>query len=690
MEILEETSTAATPHYAISVDFETYSMSHFRLFDLNDQQYQAATHSEGALLILAGAGTGKTRVLTARIAWLVSQGVDPSSILAVTFTNKAAREMRERVIGMVGSEKARAMTLSTFHALCVRILRRDATLLGYKENFSILDDGDQLGLIKKLANRIHDRHEPINPDLARTIISKAKGLGLSAPQETTAAIGSLFGYYQEELRTLNSMDFDDLLLQACTLLAKHEEVRAFWQKKYRYILIDEFQDTNKLQLDLVGYLVGEPINLCVVGDDDQSIYGWRGAQSTHLLEFERHFPNPTIIKLEQNYRSTNLILSAANRLIRHNARRREKNLWSDQTEGAPIRVLSSREEEEEVTFIADEIMALGSSKEEWNKVAILYRMNTQARFFETALRERKIPYRVIGGKSFFDRREVRDVMAYLAALLNPDDDTALLRVLSTPPRGIGKVTLQLLLEASATKKKSLSDILLDPLERENCSTKTAEAIARFADSWGACRIRFQTPGEDHGRLLRELLEEAGYYEDLKRSCKTDAEAIARAQNVHELLESMSDYCAKNRREGIQGFLDHMFLQQEKEEEKEGGDGVTLITLHAAKGLEFEHVYLVGLEDGLLPHERSKQEGTVEEERRLCYVGITRAKKNLTITHCHTRKKYGGTISCKPSPFLTEMAGEGVEVATIEEILARPLEEEEVGDAFARMRALLDG
>lgn len=660
----------------------------FRLFDLNDQQYQAATHPEGALLILAGAGTGKTRVLTARVAWLVAQGVDPSNILAVTFTNKAAREMRERITGMVGAEKARVMTLCTFHALCVRLLRRDAVLLGYKENFSIIDDGDQLGLIKKLANRIHDREEPINPDVARAMISKAKGLGFSAPQETTAAIGSLFARYQEELRALNSMDFDDLLLQACTLLTEHEEVRDFWQKKYRYILIDEFQDTNKLQLDLVSHLVGDPVNLCVVGDDDQSIYGWRGAQSGHLLEFEHHFPKPTIIKLEQNYRSTNLILSAANRLIRHNARRRGKNLWSDQMEGAPIRVLSSRDEEEEVTFIADEIMTLGSSKEEWNKVAVLYRMNTQARLFETALRERKIPYRVIGGKSFFDRREIRDVMAYLAALLNPDDDTALLRVLSTPPRGIGKVTLQVLLESSATKKKALSEILQDSTERENFSTKTAEAIARFADQWGAYCIRLQMPGQDPGSLLRELLEECGYHEDLRRSCKTPAEADVRAQNVHELLQSMSDYCAKNRREGIQGFLDHMFLQQEKEEEKEEGDGVTLITLHAAKGLEFEHVYLVGLEDGLLPHERSKQEGTVEEERRLCYVGVTRAKKNLTITHCHTRKKYGGVISCKPSPFLLEMAGEGVEVGSIEEILARPLEEEEVGDAFARMRALL--
>lgn len=662
-------------------------MSKFRLFDLNEEQYRAATHPEGALLILAGAGTGKTRVLTARIAWLIAQGVDPYNILAVTFTNKAAREMRERITAIVGSEKAQAMTLSTFHSLCVRMLRRDATFLGYKENFSIMDESDQMGLIKKLAARIHDAQDPINPNLARALISKIKN-GSTSTNRLSAAVESLFTRYQEELKALNTMDFDDLLLQARTLLVGHEEVRTAWQERYRFILIDEFQDTNKLQLDLISQLVGSPVNLCVVGDDDQSIYGWRGAESSHLFEFEHYFSNPTIIKLEQNYRSTDLILSAANRLIRHNARRRGKNLWSSEQDGAPIRLLSSSNDEEEATFIADEIMTLGLKNESLHQVAVLYRMNAQARLFETALRERKIPYRVIGGKSFFDRREIKDVMAYLTALLNPDDDTALLRVLSTPPRGIGKVTLQVLLDASAAKKKSLLEILIDPNEREACSTKAAEAIARFVENWETYRIRLQTPGEEPGALCRDLLKESGYYEDLRNSCKTPAEADARENNVKELLQNMSDFCTKNRRQGVQGFLDNMSLKQEKEEEKEEKNGVTLITLHAAKGLEFEHVYLVGLEDGLLPHERSKQEGTIDEERRLCYVGMTRAKKNLTITYCLTRKKYGGVISCKPSPFLLEMAGEGVETGSIGAILAAPLEEEEVGDAFARMRALL--
>ncbi|MFZ4116325.1 MAG: ATP-dependent helicase [Chthoniobacterales bacterium] len=659
-------------------------MSRFRLFDLNPEQYRAATHPEGALLILAGAGTGKTRVLTARIAWLVSQGVDPASILAVTFTNKAAREMRERITTMLGAEKTKAMTLSTFHSLCVRLLRRDATLLGYKENFSIMDESDQMGLIKKIASRIHDAQNPINPEIARALISKVKN-GTASTNSMPTAVESLFTRYQEELRSLNTMDFDDLLLYARNLLVEQEEVRHFWQECYRYVLIDEFQDTNKLQLDLISQLVGDPVNLCVVGDDDQSIYGWRGAQSSNLLEFERHFAHPEIIKLEQNYRSTDLILAAANRLIKHNARRHGKNLWSDQKEGDPIRLLSSVDDATEAEFIVDEIMTLGPEK--WDHVAILYRMNAQSRNFETMLRERKIPYRVVGGKSFFDRREIRDVMAYLTALLNPDDDNALLRVLATPPRGIGKVTLQLLLETSSTKKTSLSTVILDREQRHNCATKTAEALARFAEDWGSYQIRLQTPGQDPALLLREILKECGYNDDLRKSCKTPQEADQRENNVRELLESMSDYCQTNRRNGVQGFLDSMSLEREKEEKKEEHHGVTLITLHAAKGLEFEVVYLVGLEEGLLPHARSQEEGNIEEERRLCYVGMTRAKQKLTITYCRTRKKFGTVISCKPSSFLLELAGDGVEEGSMEEILTRPLEEADVGDAFASMRAL---
>jgi superfamily I DNA/RNA helicase len=514
-------------------------LSSFRLFDLNPEQYRAATHGDGPMLILAGAGTGKTRVLTARIAWLVAQGVDPASILAVTFTNKAAKEMRERVAGSVNSEQAKLITLSTFHALCVRMLRRHAHLLGYKENFSIFDESDQMGLMKKLAARIHDKENPLDPNLARNVISKAKNFGIGEPEETGTALGSLFSKYQSELRTLNAMDFDDLLLKARELLRDHPEAREDLRSRYHHIMVDEFQDTNKLQLELVSLLAGdERPNICVVGDDDQSIYGWRGAEASNLLEFERHFPDPEIIKLEQNYRSTDVILKVANRLIKNNARRRGKNLWSDRTEGDPVRILSAADDKTEAEFIADEIQSSGpqsSKARPWTDFAILYRMNAQSRQFEEVLRERRIPYRVVGGKSFFDRREVKDVVAYLGALLNPDDDNALLRVLANPPRGIGAATLQLATEAGAKNGKGLLAILNDPEHLDVSSSRTRGAIQRFTEDWGAYRIQLQTPGADAAAILRSILDECGYFEDLKKSCKTDEESDNRQENVRELL-----------------------------------------------------------------------------------------------------------------------------------------------------------
>jgi len=491
------------------------------------------------------------------------------------------------------------------------------------------------------------------------------------------------------------MDFDDLLLQARILLRDHPEARDEWRARYRHIMVDEFQDTNKLQLELVSLLAGdERPNICVVGDDDQSIYGWRGAEAANLLEFERHFPDPEVIKLEQNYRSTDVILSVANRLIRNNSKRRGKNLWSDRKEGDPVRILLANDDKTEAEFIADEIQAAGPQSAKarpWTDFAILYRMNAQSRQFEEVLRERRIPYRVVGGKSFFDRREIKDVVAYLGALLNPDDDNALLRVLSNPPRGIGSATLQLATESGAKSRKSLLAVLNDPEHLQVSSSRTRAAIERFTEDWGAYRIQLQTPGADVSGLLRGLLEECGYFEDLKKSCKSEQEADNRQENVHELLNALAGYCQRHPKEGARGFLDGLALEQEREEEKaEEREGVTLITLHAAKGLEFPDVWLVGAENGVLPHERSKAEGTVEEERRLLYVGITRARHRLTITHCATRRKFGSVSSCSPSPFLLELQGEGVEVGSVDEILSQPLSDEESEDAFARMKAMLRG
>ena len=663
-------------------------MSKFRLWDLNPEQQRAATHESGPLLILAGAGTGKTRTIVARITWLVSQGVPPSSILAVTFTNKAAREMKERIAGMLDSEKAAEITASTFHALCVRILRADADKLGYKNNFSIFDQGDQLGLIKKVINRVTSQDEKVDPGLAQNMISKGKNNGWNANEETP--IGAVFLRYNRELRALNAMDFDDLLVQAVKLLDEHPGVREKWRSRFQHMLVDEFQDTNNLQLRLVSLLASDdPPNVCVVGDDDQSIYGWRGAEVSNILEFEKHFRNPEVIRLEQNYRSTNTILGAANRLIKNNPRRRGKNLWSPQEGGDPVHVVSVPDDKKEAEFVVNEIGALRTANNlPWEHFAIAYRMNAQSRLLEECLRRLRIPYRLVGGKSFFDRREVKDVLATMACLINPSDDVALLRIINTPPRGIGATTVELALEHSAKAHKSLFDTLTAPEFAEQVSRKTAGAIQSFGDEIASRRIRLLTPGADAAQIVSQFLAESGFFEDLKRSCKTPEEQLNRESGAKEVLRALADH-QKRSSSGLQGFLDAMLLDRERDEEKkEEAKGVTLITLHAAKGLEFPHVFLLGAEDGLIPHERSKSEGTVDEERRLFYVGITRAMKSLTITHCLHRTKFGSAMYCHPSPFLKEIEGEGVLVESYEEIVNRPVAAEDISASFASMREML--
>lgn len=661
----------------------------FRIFDLNPEQMQAAKHDSGPLLILAGAGTGKTRVITARIAWLVAQGADPASILAVTFTNKAAREMKERVGGMVSADAAEQVTCSTFHALCVRILRAHAQHLGYKNNFSIYDEGDTNGLIKKIINRTAAADEKLDPGLAKNLISKAKNNGWRAPQDEETLAGAVYRRYEAELRTLNAMDFDDLLVNAVRLLADFPEVRASLQRRYRHLLVDEFQDTNRLQLDLVSMLAsGDPADVCVVGDDDQSIYGWRGAEVANILEFERHFPNPTIVRLEQNYRSTNEILQAANRVIRNNTKRRGKNLWSPRTGGDPVQIIAVPDDREEAEFIVNELAARRDTETgTWEDYAILYRMNAQSRYFEENLRRMRIPYRVVGGKSFYDRREIKDLMAYMAALLNPEDDAALLRIVNTPPRGIGPTTVEIALERSATHHHSLFKEFASQEFLDYVTKRAAESIRAFTDTLQAARIRIATPGADASHILAELLTEAGYFEDLRRSCKTIEEGDGRENNVRELLASLSEH-QKRSRKGLRGFLDEISLDREREEKKDNAGGVTLITLHAAKGLEFPHVYLIGAEEGLLPHERSKAEDTVDEERRLFYVGVTRAMRSLTITHCRNRMRFGTATHCEPSRFLEELEGDGVVRRNFEELMNTPVTEENFENSFARLRELL--
>lgn len=665
-------------------------MSSFRLYDLNPEQQSAATHENGPLLILAGAGTGKTRTIVARITWLVSTGTPASKVLAVTFTNKAAREMKERIRGMLSEEQGDEITASTFHALCVRILRADADKIGYKNNFTIFDEGDQLGLIKKVINRVTAKDEKLDPGLAKNLISKAKNNGWAAPQDDETVIGAVYARYNRELHALNAMDFDDLLVQAVRLLNENPEVRDKWRARYTQMMVDEFQDTNRLQLDLVSLLAaGDPPNVCVVGDDDQSIYGWRGAEVSNILEFEKHFPNPKIIRLEQNYRSTNPILTTANRLIKNNPRRRVKNLWSSVPGGDQVHVVAVADDKTEAEFVVGEAGAIrNASGIPWEHFAVIYRMNAQSRLLEENLRRMKIPYRLVGGKSFFDRREIKDVLATITCLINPQDDISLLRIINTPPRGIGATSVEIALEHSAKANRSLFETLTDPTFEPEITRKTAAAIRTFAEDLAAARIHLLTPGADAFAIVNGYLSETGYFEDLKNSCKTPEEALNRESGAKEILNALANHQTK-KRGSVQDFLDELSLNREREEDKkDDATGLTLITLHAAKGLEFPHVFLIGAEDGLLPHERSKSEGTVDEERRLFYVGITRAMKSLTITHCRNRTKFGSAMSCRPSPFLKEIEGDTVLSESHEEIMSRPVAEEDLAASFASLRAML--
>ncbi|MHA3770683.1 ATP-dependent helicase [Verrucomicrobiota bacterium sgz303538] len=668
-------------------------MSGLRLFDLNPEQELAVRTTEGPLLILAGAGTGKTRVITARVAYMLAQGVNPENILAVTFTNKAANEMRERLAKIVEPHLAKKVMMSTFHALCVRILRQDIEKLGYKKNFSIYDEGDQMGLIKKLITKTAAKDEKLDPNVAKNLISKAKNNGWreNRPGDEITLAGAVFARYQAELKTLNAVDFDDLLILTVQLLNEHADVRQKWQQKFHYLMIDEFQDTNRLQLDLVSLLADERKNVAVVGDDDQSIYGWRGAEVSNILEFEAHFSNPTVVKLEQNYRSTDTILRTANHLIKNNPRRRPKELWSGRDGGDKVRIIQMPDDRQEAQFIAEEIQRRqGMESAKWLDFAVLFRTNMQSRLIEQNLRELKIPYRIIGGRSFFDAREIKDFLAYASCFLNTDDDVSLLRIINTPARGISATTTERATEISARAECSVFEALSLPQFRDTLTTRTKASVDAFLDLVDKYETKLHEPLANHAQIVRELINEVEYFDELKRTCKTPEEALKRETNIQEMLRSIEEH-QKRSDEGLRGFLDEMMLRQEREEEKDElkGDGVTLITLHAAKGLEFPHVYLMGLEDGILPHDRSKLEGTIDEERRLLYVGITRAQKTLALTWCRARIKYGSAQGCSPSCFIKELPEEHIEHRELNAILNAPVEHSSVKDRFGSIFAALD-
>jgi DNA helicase II / ATP-dependent DNA helicase PcrA len=660
-----------------------------RLFDLNPQQLEAVRATQGPVLILAGAGTGKTRVITTRIVYLLHGGAAADKILAVTFTNKAANAMRDRVRCMIEKAKATKLTICTFHALCVRILRQDIDKLGYKTNFSIYDEGDQLGLIRKIIPRLAAVNEKLDPHLARNFISKAKNQNWKVPPSEQTLAAAVFQRYQEQLKTFNAVDFDDLLILTVRLLDEFADVRIKWENRFEFVMVDEFQDTNRLQFELVRQLGGANRNICVVGDDDQSIYGWRGAEISNILEFERYFPHPKIIKLEQNYRSTNAILGGANSIIQRNPRRRSKFLWSENGDGEAIRVVQVPDDREEASFVVDEIQKQQLAEQcHWTEFAVIFRMNAQSRLIEENFRRLQIPYRVVGGRSFFERREVKDLLAYLTCLANPQDDVSLLRIINTPARGISPSTIEMAIQESNTAKKSIFETLESEAFRELLTQRARESIRKFTELMDEYETKVYQPLANFAKIVEELLSRIDYFQDLRRGSKSPEEALNREENVRELVRALSDYQARSN-DGLPGFLAETALDQDRAEKSENGaNGVTLITFHAAKGLEFPHVFLIGLEEGLLPHSRSKVEGSLDEERRLFYVGITRAMRTLTITHSTNRMKYGNTLPCQPSSFLRDLDSRFTEILSFHELANKPANEGTARSHFAKMRELL--
>ncbi|MFZ4765130.1 MAG: ATP-dependent helicase [Roseimicrobium sp.] len=662
----------------------------FSYAQLNPQQREAVKTIHGPVLILAGAGTGKTRVITMRITYMVEEGIDPGSILAVTFTNKAANEMRERIGGMVSKSAAKALTIGTFHAFCVRLLRVHAEAIGYKNNFVIYSQSEQQGLVKKVLSRLLVREENYDPGVALSRISKAKNHGLSMGDPNETVDGALYQLYHDELRAMNAMDFDDLLLKAVELLEEHEEVRQAVQEKYRYVMVDEFQDTNALQMRLLRALVPPPWNICVVGDDDQSIYGWRGADITNINEFESFFPGPAVIKLEENYRSTTPILHTANSLIRHNVGRRGKSLWSSNAGTDRVRLIITEDEKEEAEVIAEEVLGESTRGTKWEEVAVLFRTNDQSRVLEAEFRKKKIPYRVVGARSFFDKREVKDIIAYLTVLANVDDDIALLRILNTPTRGIGSATAELAREHSVKAKGSVFAALRDAEFHLNLSDRAKTAVLGFVDTVERYAGLACTPLTAYAVLTERLLHEIGYADHLKKLAKTDEDLVSLELGVKQLLDSLKSYDEREKGGSLQGFLDEVSLNDDREEKDdiEKKTGVCLITMHAAKGLEFPIVYLPGLEQGILPHKRSVDENRVDEERRLFYVGITRAMRKLTLSHCRYRVKWGQKQTCMPSTFLKELDRTHVEEFDHAAYMKEDLEADDAMDFMAAMRAQL--
>jgi DNA helicase-2/ATP-dependent DNA helicase PcrA len=628
---------------------------------LNPEQQNAVKATDGPLLIMAGAGSGKTRVLTHRIAYLmVEKGVNPYNILAITFTNKAAREMRERIQSMLGGA-ADDIWISTFHSMCVRILRRDIDRIGYNRNFTILDSTDQQSVIKLILKEKNIDPKKFDPRAILGSISSAKN-ELITPEEFAKTTGAYFDQvvrdvyteYQKRLQKNQALDFDDLIMITIQLFQRVPEVLEYYQRKFQYIHVDEYQDTNRAQYMLVKQLASRFQNICVVGDSDQSIYRWRGADIANILSFEKDYPRATSIFLEQNYRSTKRILLAANEVIQNNANRKPKNLWTENAEGNKINYYRADSEQGEAQFVAGKIKEmLDSGKRKPSDISILYRTNAQSRVMEEVLLKSNIEYSIVGGIKFYDRKEIKDILAYLRLISNPDDDISLQRVINVPKRGIGSTSIDKIANFAQMHDMSLYQAL-DAIDLVGVSPKITKAAAEFRDL-----IRGYTQMQEYlsvTELVEEVLEKSGYRDMLK--AEKSIEAQSRLENIDEFLSVTKNFEDSSEDKSLIAFLTDLALVADIDRLDDDGqqvDSVVLMTLHSAKGLEFPVVFLIGLEEGVFPHSRSlMEEMEMEEERRLAYVGITRAEEELFITNAQMRTLFGRTNMNPPSRFISEI------------------------------------
>jgi len=634
------------------------------LADLNPAQREAVLHTEGPVLVVAGAGSGKTRVLTRRIAHLLGAvGVKPPEILAITFTNKAAAEMRERVGDLVGPP-ARAAWVMTFHSACGRILRREAQRLGYRSNFTIYDQADQIRLVKRVLEELERDPKRFTPRGIHSQISNAKNT-LVGPEEYAERVASfydqtvaeVYDLYQKRLFASNAVDFDDMLFLTVDVLERFPEARDKWQEAFRYVLVDEYQDTNHAQYRLLQLLAEKHRNVFAVGDPDQSIYAFRGADIRNVLEFEHDFAGAYTIALEQNYRSTQNILDAANGVIHHNRERKEKNLWSELGEGEPVRVVEVEDEHAEARYVAAEIALLVEEGFSGSEIAVFYRTNAQSRVLEDVLVRQGVAYQVIGGPRFYERAEVKDLVAYLQVLDNPYDAVSLLRIANKPRRGIGDSTLARLQTWADQREISLWEATAEA-EMAGVGAAPQKALKAFRatiESLMSAAMELEVP-----ELIEEVLLRSGYIQSLE--AERTIEADGRIENLQELVSVAREWREQTETEDktLSSFLQEISLYSDQDAIRGDGSLVTLMTLHNAKGLEFRAVYLIGMEEGIFPHSRSIEEQGIEEERRLCYVGMTRAKERLTLLHASSRMLYGGRSHNLPSRFLDEVPERHVE------------------------------